>query len=101
VIGAGGVNSLNPSLGDNYHSTLGDDYHCTDRPPRLSLVAFTGGCVMSKARGHLANAKQYEERARKVRCPDCREWQMILARAYRMLAEAESEVTARRLSVAA
>jgi hypothetical protein len=56
---------------------------------------------MSKARGYLAKAKRCEERARKVRCPENREWQLILARAYRMLAEAESEVAARRVSVAA
>ena len=30
-----------------------------------------------------------------------REWQLILARAYRMLAEAEGELASRRLSVAA
>jgi hypothetical protein len=56
---------------------------------------------MSKAREYLAKAKQCEERARKVRCPDSREWQLILARAYRMLAEAESELVRRRLAVAA
>ena len=56
---------------------------------------------MSKARDYQAKAKQREERARKSRDPENREWQMTLARAYRMLAEAESEVAARRLSAAA
>jgi hypothetical protein len=45
---------------------------------------------MSKARRYLTKAEQCEQRASKVRCPETREWQMILARAYRMLAEAES-----------
>ena len=56
---------------------------------------------MSKARGYLAKAKQCEQRARKARCPDNREWQLILAGAYRMLAEAESEPASRRPSVPA
>jgi hypothetical protein len=51
---------------------------------------------MSKARGYLAKSKQCEERAQKVRCPDSREWQLILARTYRMLAEAEVELATRR-----
>ena len=55
---------------------------------------------MSKARGYLAKSKQCEERAQKVRCPDSREWQLILARAYRMLAEAEVELATRRSAVA-
>ena len=50
---------------------------------------------MSKARGYLAKAKQCEQRATKVRCPEGRDWQLILARAYRMLAEAESELATR------
>jgi hypothetical protein len=51
-----------------------------------------------KARGreYLAKAKQYEERAKKVRCRENREWHLTLARAYRMLAEAESEAQTRR-----
>jgi hypothetical protein len=101
LIRAGGVNSLDPSLGDNYHSTLGDNYHCTDRRARLSLKPFTGECVMSDARGYLTKAKQCEQRASKVRCPETREWQMILARAYRMLAEAENEVVRQRPKMAA
>jgi hypothetical protein len=56
---------------------------------------------MSKARTYLAKAKQCEQRARKARCPNSREWQLILARAYQMLAEAEGELASRRLSVAA
>jgi hypothetical protein len=56
---------------------------------------------MSKARGYLAKAKRCEERAKKVRCQESRDWQLILARAYRVLAEAESELATRRLSVAA
>ncbi len=56
--------------------------------------------MASKARDYRAKAKQREERARK-RGPENREWQMILARVYRMLAEAESEVAARPLSVVA
>ena len=51
--------------------------------------------VMSKARSYLAEAKQCEARAKKVRDLERREWNTILARAYRMLAEAESEVVAR------
>ena len=57
--------------------------------------------MKTKAREYLAKAKQREERARKVRDPENRNWQLTLARTYRMLAEAESEVAARRLSVAA
>jgi hypothetical protein len=57
--------------------------------------------VMSKARGYSAKAKQFEARAKKGRDLESREWHTTVARAYRMLAEAESEVTARRLSAAA
>jgi hypothetical protein len=57
--------------------------------------------MKTKAREYLAKAKQCEERARKVRDVDRREWQMTLARTYRMLAEAERETTTRRLSAAA
>jgi hypothetical protein len=56
---------------------------------------------MSKAREYLAKAKQCEERARKIRALEDREWQMIIARAYRKLAEAESEVVEQRLKMAA
>jgi hypothetical protein len=57
--------------------------------------------MKTKAREYLAKAKQCEERAGKVRDVERRKWQMTLARTYRMLAEAESEVSARRLSAAA
>ena len=43
-----------------------------------------------KAREYLAKAQQYEQRAKKIRNQD-REWHLCLARAYRMLAEAEVE----------
>jgi hypothetical protein len=43
-----------------------------------------------KAREYLAKARQYEQRAKKIRNQD-REWHLCLARAYRMLAEAEVE----------
>jgi hypothetical protein len=56
---------------------------------------------MSKARGYLAKAKQCEERARKVRDIENRKWQITLARAYRMLAEAESGVAKQRPKMAA
>src|SRR5271166_474393 len=50
---------------------------------------------------HLAKAKQCEERARKMRDLRDREWQLILARAYRMLAESAGEDPARRQPQAA
>jgi hypothetical protein len=56
---------------------------------------------MSKARGYLSKAKQCEARAKKGRDLESREWHATLARAYRMLAEAENEVAARRLPTAA
>jgi hypothetical protein len=42
-----------------------------------------------KAREYQARAAQYEARARKTRSPNDREWQMILASAYQVLAEME------------
>ena len=42
-----------------------------------------------------------DERAKKARDTSDREWQMILARAYRMLAEVEIETAARPQSAAA
>jgi hypothetical protein len=54
---------------------------------------------MSKAREYQAKAKQCDERAKKTRNPENREWRMTLARVYRMLAEAEGEVATRRLLV--
>ena len=52
-------------------------------------------------REYLAKAKTCEERASKIRVVKDRDWQITLARAYRMLAQAEVELTARRLSKAA
>jgi hypothetical protein len=57
--------------------------------------------MTTKARTFLAKSKQCEKQATKVRDRERREWQLTLARAYRMLAEAESEAATRRLSVAA
>jgi hypothetical protein len=51
--------------------------------------------MTSKAREYRAKAAQYEEHAKKRRAPQDREWQLVLARAYRVLAEMESEVAAR------
>ena len=51
------------------------------------------------AREYLAKAKQYEQRAKKARDLNDSEWHLTLARAYRMLAEAET--TARPLPRAA
>jgi hypothetical protein len=56
--------------------------------------------MKAKVREYQAGAKRCEERARKVRDPRTREWQMILARSYRMLAEAEIEVASRPRSAA-
>jgi hypothetical protein len=57
--------------------------------------------MKTKAREYLAKAKQCVERARKVCDPENREWQTILARTYRMLAEAEGEKATRPLQLAA
>ena len=52
---------------------------------------------MSKARGFLTKAKQCEERAKKVRDLENKDWRIkILGRAYRMLAAAESEAAAQK-----
>ena len=73
-------------------SVFGDGYHSTKPQAQLSPTVLKGEqCVMSKARGYLAKAKQCEKRAGEVRFPENREWQLILARAYRMLAQAASE----------
>jgi hypothetical protein len=57
---------------------------------------------MTKARGYLTKAKQREQQAKKTRDPEQRDWQLTLARAYRMLAEAENEASVvRRLPAAA
>jgi hypothetical protein len=50
--------------------------------------------MTSKALKYRARAAQCEQRARKSRIPKDAEWQLVLARAYRMLAEMESEVAA-------
>jgi hypothetical protein len=55
---------------------------------------------MSKARTYLAKAMQCGTAGAEGPLLS-REWQLILARAYRMLAEAEGELASRRLSVAA
>jgi hypothetical protein len=57
--------------------------------------------MKTKKPEYLAKAKQCEQRATKVRCPESREWQLILARAYRMLAQAASEDLTRPQKVAA
>jgi hypothetical protein len=57
--------------------------------------------MKTKGREYLAKAKRCEERARTTRNPENREWQMVLAHAYRMLAEAASEDLARRQPQAA
>jgi hypothetical protein len=54
-----------------------------------------------KAREYLAKAGRCEERVRKTRNPNDREWQMILAGAYRALAEMESEAAEQRRATAA
>jgi hypothetical protein len=46
---------------------------------------------------YLAKAKGCEERATKMRRPEDREWQLILARAYRVLVESEVEAAAQRI----
>ena len=47
--------------------------------------------MKAKAKEYRTKAARCEDRARRERDPENREWQLILARAYRMLAEAESE----------
>jgi len=59
------------------------------------LGQWIGEQMTSKAREYRAKAAKSEEMARKMRSPQDREWHMILARAYRNLAEMESEVAAR------
>jgi hypothetical protein len=57
--------------------------------------------MKTKEREFLAKAKRCEERAMKTRDSQSREWQMTLARTYRMLAEAASDNLARRQQQAA
>jgi hypothetical protein len=88
-----------PDRRDGQPRHLRDGYHSTKPQAQLSPTVLKGEqCVTSKARGYLAKAKQCEKRAGEVRFPKNREWQLILARAYRMLAEAESELGTRRVS---
>jgi hypothetical protein len=44
-----------------------------------------------KAPEYLAKAEQYEGHAKEIRNQGDRDWQLCLARAYRMLAEAEAK----------
>ena len=53
-----------------------------------------GMAKTSKADEYRAGAVRCEQRAKKTRTQDAREWEMTLARAYRMLAEAEAERSA-------
>ncbi len=48
-----------------------------------------------RERSFQAKAKRCDEKARLARTLDTREWQMTLARAYRMLALAESDAATR------
>jgi hypothetical protein len=57
--------------------------------------------MKTKSREYLAKAKRCEERARKMRHLEDRDWQLTLARAYRMLAEAESETGKQPIKLAA
>jgi hypothetical protein len=57
--------------------------------------------MTSKARDYRARAERCERQARKTRDPENREWQAILARAHRTLAEVEIEAAARRQPMAA
>jgi hypothetical protein len=79
---------------------IGVGYHSVESVGSAKLAASKGKqCIMSKAREYQAKAKQCDERAKKTRCPENRDWQLIRARVYRMLAEAEGEVATRRLLV--
>jgi hypothetical protein len=57
--------------------------------------------MTAKARVFQAKAACCEKWAKKARNPSDREWQLVLARAYRKLAEMETEAAGRRLSLAA
>jgi hypothetical protein len=46
---------------------------------------------MTKTREYLTRTKQCEERAHKTRCSENRDCHLLLARAYRRLAEFEQE----------
>jgi hypothetical protein len=60
-----------------------------------------GKHMTSKAREYQAKAAQYEEQARKIRIPRDREWHLVIARAYRKLAEMETKLAAQREVAAA
>jgi len=57
--------------------------------------------MKTKKREYLARAKRCEDRAKKVRDPQDQEWQFVLARAYRMLAEAEADLAKQPLKLVA
>ena len=57
--------------------------------------------MKTKPQEYRTKADQCDEQARKTRDPKKREWQTILARVFRNLAQAEDDVASRRLSVAA
>jgi hypothetical protein len=50
-----------------------------------------GMAKTSKINDYRVGAARCEQRAKKARTQDAREWQMILARAYQVLAEGEAE----------
>jgi hypothetical protein len=49
-----------------------------------------------KTRDYLVKAKKCEKRATKMHRLEDREWQLVLAQAYRILAESEMEAAAQR-----
>jgi hypothetical protein len=57
--------------------------------------------MKTTAREFLAKAALCEVRAKKVRGASDRDWELILARAYRVLAEMESEAAEQRRATAA
>jgi hypothetical protein len=57
--------------------------------------------MTGKVREYRARALRCEERAKKARNPRDREWQMVLAHVFRILAEAEIETAAQHLPRAA
>lgn len=65
------------------------------RPPRpITLCTYTRGrerAMASRIVEYRAEAARCEQKAKKARDRAEREWQMVLARAYLMLAEAEAE----------
>jgi hypothetical protein len=71
----------------------GDEYHREPEAMRLKLSSQTYGrrAMASKINKYLASAAKCEQRARKTLNEVDREWQMTLARAFLVLAEAEAE----------